>query len=355
MKINFIVPEITRTGGMNIIFQYANRLLERGHDVELYSPIIPFNLHKNGIRWYYFKYQVKSLLKWLRHGRGIIPKNMYPFKFKLNFVPIMLNMFVRDADVSIATSWPTSYPVYHFGESKGRKYYLIQDYEIWNANVKLVDKSYTLPLKRIVCSEHMRKLLCKKFGTDSELIYIGLDRNRFYNYNKIYNDPPVVTFQDHSLPNKNVEGAIYTCEKLKKEYPHVKFRAFGVKKYHDLPDYIEFTENPGDEELTGIYSTSDILLFSSIHEGFGSPPSEAMACKCAVVANKVAAIPEYSEHMKTAIHADPNDKDGLYKGAKFLLDNPLKLKEISEAAYIHIREFMNWDNSIVHFEKFISN
>lgn len=60
MKINFIVPEITRTGGMNIIFQYANRLLERGHDVELYSPIIPFNLHKNGIRWYYFKYQLNS-------------------------------------------------------------------------------------------------------------------------------------------------------------------------------------------------------------------------------------------------------------------------------------------------------
>ena len=354
MKINFIVPEITRTGGMNIIFQYANRLLERGHDVELYSPIIPFNLHKNGIRWYYFKYQVKSLLKWLRYGRGIIPTNMYPYKFKINFVPIMLNAFVRDADVSIATSWPTSYPVYHFSPSKGRKYYLIQDYEIWNANVKLVDKSYTLPLKRVVCSKHMQKLLCEKFGSDSELIYIGLDRNRFHNNNKVYNDPPVIAFQDHSLPNKNVEGAIYTCEILKKEYPSVKFRAFGVKKYHNLPEYIEFTENPSDEKLTDIYSTSDIFLFSSRYEGFGSPPSEAMACKCAIVANKVAAIPEYSEHMKTAVHADPDDKEGLYKGAKFLLDNQGKLKEISEAAYMHIREFMNWDNSIIHFEKFIS-
>ncbi len=354
MKINFIVPEISRTGGMNIIFQYANRLLERGHDVELYSPILPFNLHKNGIRWYYLKYQVKSLMKWLMYGRGIIPGNMYPYKFKINFVPIMLNMFVRDADVSIATSWPTSYPVYNFSPSKGRKYYLIQDYEIWNSNVKLVDKSYTLPLKRIVCSKHMQKLLCEKFGSDSELIYIGLDRNRFYNDNKIYNDPPVISFQDHSLPNKNVEGAIYICEKLKNEYPLVKFRAFGVKKYHNLPAFIEFTENPSDEKLTNIYSTSDIFLFSSRHEGFGSPPSEAMACKCAIVANKVAAIPEYSEHMKTAVHADPNDKDGLYKGAKFLLDNPVKLREISEAAYVHIRDFMNWDNSIIHFEKFIS-
>ncbi|MEO8514190.1 MAG: glycoside hydrolase, partial [Ignavibacteria bacterium] len=147
MKINFIVPEITRTGGMNIIFQYANRLVDRGHDVMLYTPVIPFNLHKNRIKRYFLKHQVRYALNWLTAGKNKLPQNIYPFRFRIKFVPVMLNMFVRDADVSIATSWPTSYPVYHFSTSKGRKYYLIQDYEIWNSNVKLVDKSYTLPLK----------------------------------------------------------------------------------------------------------------------------------------------------------------------------------------------------------------
>ncbi|MEO8512969.1 MAG: glycosyltransferase family 4 protein, partial [Ignavibacteria bacterium] len=212
-----------------------------------------------------------------------------------------------------------------------------------------------LPLKRIVCSKHMQNLLMDKFNSDSELIYIGLDRDRFYNDNKKYNTPPVITFQDHSLPNKNVEGAIYTCDKLKSEFPGLHFRCFGIKKYHALPEYIQFTENPDDKQLTEIYSNTDIFLFSSKYEGFGSPPSEAMACKCAIVANKVAAIPEYSEHMKTAIHADPDDIDGLYKGAKYLLENPDMLKKISEAAYIHIREFMNWDKAIIHFEKYISS
>jgi glycosyltransferase involved in cell wall biosynthesis len=193
-----------------------------------------------------------------------------------------------------------------------------------------------------------------KFGSDSELIYIGLDRNRFHNENKIFNKPQVILFQDHSLPNKNTEGAIYTCEKLKAEFPELVFRSFGVKRYHTMPDYIQFTENPGDAELTKLYSESDIFIFSSKYEGFGSPPSEAMACKCAVVANRVAAVPEYSEHLKTAIHADPDDKDGLYKGVKYLLQNPEVLEKISIAGYEHIREFMNWDNSIVKFEKFIS-
>lgn len=339
---------------MNIIFQYANRLLERGHDVELYSPVIPFNLHKNQVKWYYFKYQVKSGLKWLQKGRKIIPDNMYPYKFRINFVPVMHNIFVRDADVSIATSWPTAYPVYHFSKAKGKKYYLIQDYEAWNSNIKYVDRSYTLPLKRIVCSGHMQKIIRNKFGSECELIYIGLDRNRFNNENKIYNNPPVITFQDHSLPNKNVEQAVYTAEKLKAEYPDLKFRAFGIRKYHKMPDYIEFTQNPDDKTLTNIYSTSDIFLFSSKYEGFGSPPSEAMACKCCIVANKVAAIPEYSTHMVNAVHADPDDNDGLYKGVKILLENRELIPKLSEEAYKHIRDFMNWDNSIVKFEEYIS-
>lgn len=354
MKINFIVPEVTRTGGMNIIFQYANRLHARGHDVVLYTPMIPFNLHKGGIRYYYLKYQVRTLLNWLKAGKNNLPANIYPYDFKIRFVPLMHNKFVRDADVSIATSWPTSYPVYHFSSSKGRKYYLIQDYEVWNSNVRKVDRSYTLPLKRIVCSKHMQNLLKEKFGSDSELIYIGLDRDRFFNENKVFNDPPRVLFADHSLPNKNVEGAIYTCEKLKAEYPSHRFCAFGMKRYHPMPDYIEFTENPDDAEITKLYSESDIFLFPSKYEGFGSPPSEAMACKCAIVANAVAAIPEYSADKVTAIHADPDDKDGLYKGAKYLIDNPGELKLISIAGYEHIREFMNWDNSIIKFEEFIS-
>lgn len=352
MVINFIVPEITRTGGMNIIFQYANRLTDRGHDVTLYTPVFPFNLHKNQIRLYYQKYQIRSAIKCLKGE--IIPKNIYPYKFKINYVPFMHGIFVRNADVSIATSWPTAYPVYHFSNSKGRKYYLVQDYESWNSNVKYVDKSYKLPLKKIVCSKHMQRLLENKFKEKSELIYIGLDRNRFHNRFKKFNDPPVILFNDHPLPEKNVLGSIYTCIKLRQDFPELRFRAFGTKKYHDIPDFVEFIENPNDETITRLYSEAYIFIYASLHEGFGSPPSEAMACGTAIVANKTAAIPEYSEHMKTAIHCDPNDKDGLYKGVKILLSDRKLLKEISEAGYRHIREFLNWDNSVREFESFIS-
>lgn len=354
MKINFIVPEISRTGGMNIIFQYANRLTNRGHDVMMYSPVIPFNLYKNRIKLYYLKYQVRYTINWLKKGTGKLPGNIFPYMFKIKFVPVMHNIFVRDADASIATSWPTAYPVSNFSSSKGKKFYLVQDYEIWNSNEKYVNRSYTLPLKKIVASKHMQNLLIDKFKVESELIYIGLDYDRFNNPDKKYNNPRRILFSDHSLPNKNVEGAIYTCEKLKKEYPELKFRSFALRRYHQMPDYVEFIENPGDEEITKIYSESDILIFPSQYEGFGSPPSEAMACKCAVVANAVAAIPEYSINNQTAILTDPSDRDGLYKGVEYLLETPGEIERLSIAGYNHIRKFLDWDKSVVLFEKFIS-
>jgi glycosyltransferase involved in cell wall biosynthesis len=79
-----------------------------------------------------------------------------------------------------------------------------------------------------------------------------------------------------------------------------------------------------------------------------------MACECAVVANAIGAIPEYSKHGVTAIHTNPDDKDGLYKGVKYLLEHSKLISKISSAAYHQIRELMNWDRSVEHFERFIS-
>jgi glycosyltransferase involved in cell wall biosynthesis len=352
MKINFIVPEISRTGGMNIIFQYANRLLERGHDVVLYTQIAPFNLYKNRIKPYYLKYQIKSVIKWL-YGKSV-PENIYSYNFRIKYVPLMNSLFVRDADVSIATSWPTAYPVYNFPKSKGRKYYLVQDYETWNSNIKYVDRSYKLPLKKIVCSKYLKDLLSKKFNESSELIYFGLDLNRFHNTHKKYNDPPVILFMDHPLPDKNTESSIYTCIRLKEKYPFLRFRAFGIRKYHNIPEFVEFTENPDDNEITRLYSESDVFIYPSLREGFAATPAEAMACGTAAVANKIGAIGEYSEHMKTAVHADPSDKDGICKGVELLINNRELLVKISEAGYNHIRNFLNWEKSISKFEDYIS-
>jgi hypothetical protein len=43
MKINFLVPEIVRSGGIRTVFEYSNRLTKMGHLVTVFTPVIPFN------------------------------------------------------------------------------------------------------------------------------------------------------------------------------------------------------------------------------------------------------------------------------------------------------------------------
>ncbi len=47
-----------------------------------------------------------------------------------------------------------------------------------------------------------------------------------------------------------------------------------------------------DSDLLNLYAAAECLVFPSLHEGFGFPPLEAMACGTPVVAMRSASIPE---------------------------------------------------------------
>ncbi len=354
MKINFIVPEISRTGGMRIIFEYANRLTERGHDVILYSPNIPFNNYMGMIKPFYIKYRFNYAKNNL-FKESKLPENIFNKIFEIKFLWIINGLTVRNAEVSVATSWTTSYAVNKLGSSKGKKLYLIQDYEKWNSNIEYVDNSYKLPLKRITVSEYLKKLILKKFNSDSEVILNGIDYTQFNNPDKKFSEQKQILFMDHLLENKNSVVALDTVRKLKAKYPAVKIKCFGFRKYHTMPEYVEFVENPDDGKIADLYRESDIFLFPSTSEGFGLPPAEAMACKCALVGNRVAAVPEFAEHMKSAILTSPDKPEELLNGVEYLLNNEDQLRRISHAGYESVRKVLDWDRSVDRFEELLKN
>lgn len=352
MKIIFIVPEIAISGGMRLIFEISNRLIAKGHSVTLYTPIVPFNPYRGIYNPFYFRYRMKYVIKYYL-GRVKPPENIFNKKFEIKYVPFIKNIFVENADAVIATSWTTARYVNELSEKKGKKFYLIQDYEQWKSNVKCVDESYKLPLNRIVISKYLQNLLKEKFGVESKRILIGINTAKFFNEDKKFNKPRRILFMDHELGNKNVQGAIDTVMRLKQDYPDLNFRAFGVAKHHKIPDFVEFFANSSDETVRKLYCESDIFLFPSLFEGFGGPPAEAMACKCAVVGNAVAAIPEYAINRETAILTDPAKPEQLYEGVKYLLENEEELKRISYAGYEHIRKILNWDVAIEKIENYL--
>lgn len=354
MKISFIVPEIVRSGGMRVIFEYANRLCIKGHDVILYTPVIPFNPYKGKPNYEFQKYRVKYGLKHFM-SKSILPENIFPYSFNIKYVPSVNNYFIPDGDAVIATSWTSSYYVNRLKSSKGKKSYLVQDFEIWNCNEELAKDSYKLDLNKIVVSLYLKNLLNRMFDEDSIEIMPGIKYDVFYNNSKVYNEPPVISFADHQLANKNIKGAIVVIKKLKEKYPELKVKAFSVSKFNEFPEFVEFKICNNDEDVRRMYCSTDIFLFPSLYEGFGLPPAEAMACSCAVVGNAVAAFPEFSVHNKNAIHCNPENIDGLYKGVCSLIEDRDKLKRISFAASEDIKKILNWDNSVNRFEEIIFN
>ena len=80
-----------------------------------------------------------------------------------------------------------------------------------------------------------------------------------------------------------------------------------------------------------------------------------MACKCALVGNKVAAVPEFAENMSSAILTDPDQPDELLKGIEYLLKNENELKRISLAGHDKVRQVLDWDRSAERLEYLLKN
>jgi len=74
-----------------------------------------------------------------------------------------------------------------------------------------------------------------------------------------------------------------------------------------------------DQEIAQTLRKSDIYIFTSIWEGFGLPPLEAMSCGCAVVASDAKGINEYAKDGENALIYPPMDTEKLEENLLMLI------------------------------------
>lgn len=349
MKINFIVPFTSMTGGIRVVYEYCNRLQEKGHDVIVYVPMKAYRFNNTGMLGI-LKTLKASIENTVIRGENV---KWFDLKVKIKLVPIITEKFIRDADTCIATAWPTAYDVGKLSKNKGKKVYLIQHYETWSGDKELVDNSYKLNLYQIVIAKWLKELMRIEFKKEAKLIYSGIDENEYYFVDKNNNkNEIVISILNHSLEWKGYEDGIKAIEIAKEKYPNMKLKIFGLKKEGNIPDYAEFYENPTREELKQIYIDSDIYVFPSKKEGWGLTVIEAMACKCAVAGTNTGAIAEVGKHNENCLISNPEDIEGLsYNIIKLIEDAELRHK-LSNNAFNLALEFQ-WCKSIEKFEKYI--
>ena len=173
MKVNFILPPIGSSGGIDVVYKYVDLLQKGGHDVCVYKAMQASNMHRYHSNTKNIIHQIYCTVK------TVFEKEKYK-RASDRFVWKIGNKTVRDADVIIATAWPTAFEVYRLSVSKGNKFYFIQDYEIWD-NPEVVKKSYQLPLNKIVISTWINDCLKQDFGMGPfPIVYNGLDTSVYH-------------------------------------------------------------------------------------------------------------------------------------------------------------------------------
>lgn len=78
------------------------------------------------------------------------------------------------------------------------------------------------------------------------------------------------------------------------------------------------TGRVSDEELAGLYTAAEALVFPSEEEGFGLPPVEALACGTPVAAFAGGAVAETLADEPAARLVEPGDVDALVEAAEAL-------------------------------------
>ncbi len=352
MKINFILPAYSwkPSGGYKVVYGYANYLIERGHDVSL---IFPRRLG-NFKRASNFKTMILSILE--RYVRPKISWFNLNERIQLHYVQEPITCNIPDGDAVISTFWPTADYVNSLPDCKGRKFYLIQHYEVWSATKDQIDNTFKLPMRKIVVSRWLYEIVIKSTIKNTDILYLpnATDASIYKITRAIERRGDVIGFIYSPVAFKGGDFALKVLSALKKDCLGVEVLCFGTTARPSFfPKWIKYYRNPNQKVIVDeIYNRCSIFLCTSQAEGWYLPATEAMACGCALVSTDIAGIKDYAKHDETALLSPFGDFEGMVTNIQALLNNKSNRYRISINGSKKVQEF-SWQDNTIKLEKYL--
>ncbi|MGB5637321.1 MAG: glycosyltransferase family 1 protein, partial [Waterburya sp.] len=171
--------------------------------------------------------------------------------------------------------------------------------------------------------------ILRKYNLDQYLLYVG-DMRFYKNLSRC-----LKAFDN--LPLKDYQFVI-TGKKDDFFYPEIERQVTQLA----AKDRIIFLDYVPTEELPGLYSMAQSLVFASLYEGFGLPVLEAMACGCPVITSNTTSIPEVGGD--SVFYVDPCDVDSIAQGMYQILTK-VELRESLRQKGIVRSQLFSWDKT----------
>ncbi len=312
MRITFLLPGYSSSpvGGFRVVYEYANRLQRRGHQVVV--------VHPHSLKPQVALLQRAKTIAWKARIR-VLHRSLVPWfpvhpDVRLLLTPDLRAQFIPQGDAIFATAWQTAPWVNRYSRAKGKKYYLVQHYETWSGPKNEVDATWKMPLHKVVISRWLWDLGVA-FGEVERMTYIqnGIDTKQFRLLSPIESrNPHRIGMLYHTAKWKGTADGIAALTHVRQNVPNIDVVFFGAppRTYH-VPSWITYVEKPHGEELVQLYNSFATFLHPSWAEGWGLPAAEAMACGCALVAAGNGGVMDFIREDKTALVAPIKDPKAL--------------------------------------------
>ena len=277
--ISFLMWGIGPAGGTQNVLLLADYLRRAEYDVTIVIPEEELSFLKNVS---------------LRIARFLEYHFPTLFTRKAMLSPLIIASEAPKADFYVATFWPTAYAANYLRAKTGAPcFYYIQHFEpIFYPQsyvYYLAEKTYTLPLIQLTISKWStaviskygrvpiyagyfidpifrptctRSCLVENLKAQGKKIILGIYRPEYWKGFKLFIDAITALYKRRKDIYVVIVGD--TTRSLY-AFPHKKIGWLSR------------------EELCRYYSAADVFVYTSLFEGFGLPPLEAMACGCAVV------------------------------------------------------------------------
>lgn len=216
----------------------------------------------------------------------------------------------------------------------------------------------------VTVSESTKQELVNFFGINSDkvhVIYNGYDQKRFRPVENV--QPALVRYDLRKdeyflcvgsiLKHKNIHRVVQAFATLKSQaklviagtckdsgyLDEIWKAAEDIGVHHSRVLYLEYIP---DEELPLLYNGALALVLPSLHEGFGVPIIEAMACGTPVITSNCSAMPEVAGG--AALLVDPYSVEDIAAAMREICRNPQRTQALRHAGLERCKSF-TWSHS----------
>ncbi len=326
LRVVYVTEGTGVGGGHRDIFEHLNGLLDRGHEVELWS-LDP------APDWFELRAPVRTFEDYEELVDELEPLEA----------------------IKVATWWNTSAPVWQASVRHGIPVYFVQDIETSyypddELTRRAVLASYRHEFRYMTISSWNRDRL-RELGLDAELIPPGIDLDNFRPLDDVRRREDLILALGRSNPLKNLPLTLSAWRSLPEPRPELCLFGIEPELAEDEPG-VRYVTAPSDAEVNRLFNEATVFVQTSTHEGFCLPPLESMATGGAVVCTDAHGNRDFCADGQNCLIPAPDRRSVTDALARLL--NDASLRERVGQAGIGTAADYSWPKRIDALERFLN-